>query len=328
MLVSIKFVHLSCTQKQFFEIMNDIKETKDVAVVDKTTDKHELQTPVFSNNVLGVFSPTEMAELEVFLTKYIRSDKAGIKSVQDGIAIAMRAKDLRLPFSTCAEHIHVVNGKTGIDVHVAKALLLKGSVSWECIDDYHALYEYTDGFNAYVEDKLPNGCVKVRSAAEAADKLKDNPDSDNIYVYPVKFYKDYNGNIYKDYQLNSSFGVAVNQAHAQKIASEKKIPVYRVPAVPVDYVTSYKFTRKVGEVTMTSVGKFSYNDAVAANCFDKATYKLYPKVMIGHRAWFYGARDIASDLLMGCMSIDELNQVTGSKIPEDVEVIDITNLQD
>ena len=121
--------------------MNDIKETKDVAVVDKTTDKHELQTPVFSNNVLGVFSPTEMAELDVFLTKYIRSDKAGIKSVQDGIAIAMRAKDLRLPFSTCAEHIHVVNGKTGIDVHVAKALLLKGSVSWECFDDYRALYE-------------------------------------------------------------------------------------------------------------------------------------------------------------------------------------------
>ena len=93
MLVSIKFVHLSCTQKQFFEIMDDIKERKDVAVVDKTADKHELQTPVFSNNVLGVFSPTEMAELEVFLTKYIRSDKAGIKSVQDGVAIAMRAKD-------------------------------------------------------------------------------------------------------------------------------------------------------------------------------------------------------------------------------------------
>ena len=79
---------------------------------------------------------------------------------------------------------------------------------------------------------------------------------------------------------------------------------------------------------MTAVGKFSYNDAVVANCFEKTTYKLYPKVMIGHRAWFYGARDIASDLLMGCMSIDELNQVTGSKIPEDVEVIDITNLQD
>ena len=319
---------MSCTQKPFFEIMNDIKETKDVELASKTNSKSELQTPNFSSNVLGVFTPEQTAELEVFLTKYIRSDKAGIKSVQDGLAIAMRAKDLRLPFSTCAEHIHVVNGKTGVDVHIAKALLLKGSVSWECIEDYHALYEYTDGFNAYVEDKLPNGCIKVRNAAEAAERLKDNPDSDSIYVYPVKYYKDYNNNVYKDYQLNASFGIAVNQAHAQKIASEKKIPIYRIPAIPVDYVTSYKFTRKVGDVVMTAVGKFTYNDAIAAKCFEKTTYQLYPKVMIGHRAWFYGARDIGSDLLMGCMSIDELNQVTGSNIPEDIEVIDITNLQD
>ena len=308
--------------------MNDIKETKEVAVASKTTTQTELQAPAFSRNVLGVFTQEQMAELEVFMTKYIRSDKAGIKSVQDGIAIAMRAKDLNLPFSTCAEHIHVVNGKTGVDVHIAKALLLKGSVSWECIEDYHALYEYTDGFNAYDEDKLPYGCIKVKSASEAVDKLKDNPDSDNVYVYPVKYYKDFNNNIYKDYQLNASFGIAVNQAHAQKIASEKKIPVYRIPAVPIDYITSYRFTRKVGDKIMTSVGKFTYKEALAAKCFDKTTYQLYPKVMIGHRAWFYGARDIGSDLLMGCMSIDELNQVTGSNIPEDIEVIDITNLQD
>lgn len=319
---------MSCTQKQFFEIMNDIKETKEVEVASKTTTQTELQAPVFSRNVLGVFTQEQMAELEVFMTKYIRSDKAGIKSVQDGIAIAMRAKDLNLPFSTCAEHIHVVNGKTGVDVHIAKALLLKGSVSWECIEDYHALYEYTDGFNAYDEDKLPSGCVKVRNAGEAAERLKDNPDSDITYVYPVKYYKDFNNNVYKDYQLNASFGIAVNQAHAQKIASEKKIPIYRIPAIPIDYVTSYKFSRKVGNQTMTSVGKFTYKEAVAAKCFDKTTYQLYPKVMIGHRAWFYGARDIGSDLLMGCMSIDELNSVTGSNFKEDVEVIDITNIQD
>lgn len=308
--------------------MNDINESKEVAVSGKTTTRNELQAPNFSNNVLGVFNQEQIAELEVFLTKYIRSDKAGIKSVQDGLAIAMRAKDLNLPFSTCAEHIHVVNGKTGVDVHIAKALLLKGSVSWECIEDYHALYEYTDGFNAYAEDKLPYGCIKVRTAAEAADKLKENPDSDNIYVYPVKYYKDFNGNIYKEYQLNGAFAIAVNQAHAQKLAAEKKIPIYRIPAVPIDYVTSYKFTRKVGSNIMTSIGKFTYNDAVAAKCFDKTTYQLYPKVMIGHRAWFYGARDIGNDLLMGCMSIDELNSVTGSNFKEDIEVIDITNLQD
>lgn len=315
---------MSCTQKLFERMDKD----KEVAVTDKTATKSELQTVALHGNPLGVFTDAEMLVLESFFKRYITSDKAGIKSVNDGIAIAMRAKDLRLPLSTCVEHIHVVQGKTGIDVHIAKALLLKGSVSWECIDDYHALYEYTDGFNAYIEDKLPDGCIKVRSKDEAAERLKDKPDSDNIYVYPVKYYKDYNGNVYKDYQLNASFAIAVNQAHAQKIASEKKIPIYRIPAIPVDYVTSYKFTRKVGDVIMTAIGKFTYSDAVAAGCFEKTTYKLYPKVMISHRAWFYGARDIGSDLLMGCMSIDELNQVTGSHIPEDVEVIDITNLQD
>lgn len=303
--------------------MNNINESKEVVASSKTTTQNELQAPNFSNNVLGVFNQEQIAELEVFLTKYIRSDKAGIKSVQDGLAIAMRAKDLNLPFSTCAEHIHVVNGKTGVDVHIAKALLLKGSVSWECIEDYHALYEYTDGFNAYAEDKLPYGCIKVRTAAEAADKLKENPDSDNIYVYPVKYYKDFNNNIYKEYQLNGAFAIAVNQAHAQKLAVEKKIPIYRIPAVPIDYVTSYKFTRKVGNNIMTSVGKFTYNDAVAAKCFDKTTYQLYPKVMIGHRAWFYGARDCASDLLMGCMSVDELESVTNKRDG----VIDITDYE-
>ena len=53
--------------------MNDIKETKEVAVASKTTTQTELQAPVFSRNVLGVFTQEQMAELEVFMTKYIRS---------------------------------------------------------------------------------------------------------------------------------------------------------------------------------------------------------------------------------------------------------------
>lgn len=80
---------------------------------------------------LNYMSEAEIAGLEVFIKRVMRSDKCGIKSVEDGLAIAMRAKDLRLPFSTCIEHIHVVQGKTGIDVHIIKALLVKGSVSWE-----------------------------------------------------------------------------------------------------------------------------------------------------------------------------------------------------
>ena len=64
------------------------------------------------------------------------SEKSGIKSVADGLAVLMRTQDLNLPFSTCLEHIHVINGKTGIDIHIAKSLLLRAGVVWECTKDY------------------------------------------------------------------------------------------------------------------------------------------------------------------------------------------------
>ena len=131
---------------------------------------------------LNYMSEAEIASLEVFIKRVMRSDKCGIKSVEDGLAIAMRAKDLRLPFSTCIEHIHVVQGKTGVDVHIIKALLVKGSVSWEKVDNYRALYEYTDGFNAYDEDKLPSDCIKCLTPKEAQTKNAEDKDHEHIYV--------------------------------------------------------------------------------------------------------------------------------------------------
>lgn len=72
----------------------------------------------------------------------------------------MRAQDMQLPFSTCIEHIHVVNGKTGVDVHIIKALLSRAGVVWECTKDYTPQYQYTDGNTVYLETQLPQYCVK------------------------------------------------------------------------------------------------------------------------------------------------------------------------
>ena len=78
-----------------------------------------------STNNLGVINlldEKQLAAAEVFLKKIIASDKGGVKSVNEGLAVLMRANDLNLPFSTCIEHIHVINGKTGVDVHIIKSL--------------------------------------------------------------------------------------------------------------------------------------------------------------------------------------------------------------
>ena len=91
-----------------------------------------------STNNLGVINlldEKQLAAAEVFLKKIIASDKGGVKSVNEGLAVLMRANDLNLPFSTCIEHIHVINGKTGLDVHIITSLLSRAGVTWEMSKD-------------------------------------------------------------------------------------------------------------------------------------------------------------------------------------------------
>ena len=64
--------------------------------------------------------------------------------------------------------------------------------------------------------------------------------------------------------------------------------------------------------------------------FEKDTYKKYPRILIGHRAFTYGAREIASDVLFGVMETTELKVVTDSNLSpsdyasfEEVEVVEM-----
>lgn len=305
--------------------------------------KHEVVTtnnnvakPVINGglNTLNFFDSKQLVAAENFLTKIMRSEKGGIKSVNDGLAVLMRAQDLGLPFSTCIEHIHVINGKTGVDIHVIKALLLRAGVTWKCVKDYAPLYEYTDGINVYMDNAIPDYCIRCLSSKEADAKVKADIEkgiNDNVYIYPVKWYQDFNGNIYKDYQLNTKqFGIAINRQQANEIAKSGRNPVYRIPAKPVDYITEYEFHREINGIDTIAIGKFTYSEALTADLFSKDTYKKYPRILISHRAFTYGARDIASDIIFGVMETTELKIVNGSELNsedvasvEDVEAIEI-----
>ena len=304
-------------------------KTKDVAV-DNTAETSINDVAITSNsvsansiNTLNLFNAKDLASAELFMSKIMKSSKGGITSVQEGLAIRMRAQDLQLPFSTCIEHIHVINGKTGIDVHVIKALLLRAGVTWKCVQDYAPLYEYTDGINVYIDGSFPDYVTRCKSKSEADKKTEADKDGDNMYVYPVRWYADFNGNFYRDYQLNGAYHkVVTTKAQAIELAKENKIGVYRVVPQASDYCTSYEFERTVNGKLMTSIGKFSYQDAVQADMFTKDTYKKYPKVLIGHRAFTYGARDIASDILFGVMETTELKVVSNAELV-DADIIDI-----
>lgn len=283
---------------------------------------------------VNLFDEKQLVAAENFITKVMRSEKGGIKSVNDGLAVLMRAQDLNLPFSTCLEHIHVINGKTGVDVHIVKALLSRAACTWEVIKDYQALYEYTDGFNSYNDGNLPEYAVRCNSKADAEEKAKNaKEDDDKIYLYPVRFYKGFDNNIYKDYQLNSAankFAIIRNQAEAKAAQTAGKIPVVRCAAVPVDYITEYKFNRVFPDGrTMTATGHFTRNEALAAGLFDKDTYAKYARILIGHRAFTYGAREIGSDVLFGVMETTELKITSGITLSDgDFKEVDIVDIQD
>lgn len=56
--------------------------------------------------------------------------------------------------------------------------------------------------------------------------------------------------------------------------------------------------------------------------FDKDTYKKYARILIGHRAFTYAARDIASDILFGVSETTELKIVSGAEL-NDADIVDI-----
>ena len=276
--------------------------------------------------VFNLLDETQLAAAEVFLNKIIASKKGGITSVNDGLAIMMRAQDLQLPFSSCIEHIHVINNKTGVDIHIIKSLLLRAGVIWECTKDYTPQYQYTDGNTIYLETQLPDYCVKCRTASEAEKATN----ADAVGVYPVKWYTDLNKRVYNEFQVSDKCVVALNPIHAASLAKEGKFPIMRIPAQPVDWVTEYHFTRyhSVGGklVKRTAISHFSYSEAQAAGFFEKDTYLKYARIMIGHRAFTLGARDIASDALMGVMESTELKIVENCDLgPDDFTDIEEVN---
>lgn len=281
-----------------------------------------------SGNSNGGYNPgvilneQQIAEAQVWL-KSVLGQKSGIGSIADGMALIMRAKDLNIPLSTAVEHVHIIQGKTGVDIHILKALCSRAGVTWECIEDYTPQYEYTDGTNVFLQTQLPSYCVVCKSIDEA--EKATNVDKGIVGCYPLRYYVDAKGNRFNEFEVGTKWTICSNRFHMMKVNSEGGYGVVRVPATPIDYVAKYKFKRHqmiYGEkVVTTSIGSYSYSEAVSAEMFNKDTYKKYPKVMIKARAWTYGARDIASDVCIGLMETSELVQVTDSN----TDIIDISN---
>lgn len=219
----------------------------------------------------------------------------GISSKGEALMVFQKAIELGIGPANAISHIHVVNGRSGIGIHIIKAILSRPSsgITWELVQDYEPIYNYFDGTSIISGNDLPEKTKILHG-------LANNPD--------VAKYKA------EGYYVVAKYPTIVN-----------KVKTY----VPIDYITTYNFKRikkniKGEWITINTTSSFSWSEALQAGLPLKSdgtispnsNWTKYSKVMLATRAFTFGARDIADDLLLGCSETSELMEI--NNIPHEI----------
>lgn len=218
-----------------------------------------------------------------FFTEIAKGANTGVRTAGDAMMLYQKAKELGIGWGNAVPHMHIVSGKSGIDIHIVKAILTKpkSGITWKHLEDNLPIYQYMGEDKAiYQENELPPNYVVVNSFNDEAVGFR-------VAILPTN------------------------------ISTDAAKPVYK--KVPVDWRSTYEFTRKKKDIddtwiTVTCRGTFSWREALLAGLpLDKtgqlnpsAAWNAYRNLMINTRAFTFGAREIASDLLMGNYELTEL----------------------
>jgi hypothetical protein len=243
-------------------------------------------------------TPTDLTSSPFYsiLQQLVKSANTGVKSEGEGLLMLLKAKELGIGFANSIPHMHVINGKPGIDIHIVKAILSKPSsyVTWKIKKYYEPVYQVITEDKALIAtNEIPPGIkLKIVKLSELTSASKED-----------------------------------NELRAALVTTKDN--TYRV----LDWETEYEFTREKQDmsgnvITVTSIGYFSWSMAKLAGLnlnkaglesTESAWYKYRP-IMIATRAFTYGARDIASDLLKGNYESTELFEM--ENIEYDYEIVD------
>jgi len=249
---------------------------------------------------IDVYRDTERA-IE-FFNKLIGGKNIGVEDATEALGVYLQCQEMGLPFVTASNHIQVVKGKVGIDIHLVRAILLRpgSGVYWEKVLDYVPEYTYTDSVEQWTS------CLTPRKFLEW---LNDE---------------------YCGLYNKAAFVWSAEDAEKAKInKATHLLSTTTGTLTPSDYVTEYLFTRPVkipltNEIKIREVRqRFTYQDAVSAGLFDiskpDSAWVKYLKNQLDVRAFTFGARQIADDLLNGMYTTAEICDITGTDYDVDPE---------
>lgn len=81
-------------------------------------------------------------KMRLFAREVIKSGVSSFKREADVIVVLIRGRELGLPYGVSVNNIFAINGKTGMSVHLHKAMLQNAKVYFELTEDYVPVYAY------------------------------------------------------------------------------------------------------------------------------------------------------------------------------------------
>ncbi len=201
--------------------------------------------------VLNSVEVITLEKMRVFAREVIKSGVSSFKKEADVIVVLIRGAELGLPYGVSVNNIFPINGKTGMSVHLHKALLQNAGVYFDLTEDFVPVYNY---------GKTVEGKGFVAFGTTTATKVEG-------------------------FQVNP---IIVDRQTTYYFERETKLPL------------SGKIKTK--KLTMS----FRYSEAVQAGLTEKDVWVKYTRSLMKARAFTNGSTEIASDVVQGMYSINEL----------------------
>jgi len=124
-------------------IIEDSNTTETIVINEQITNEPKSIALVEQEEkILNSVEVITLEKMRYFAREVVKSGVSSFKREADVILVLIRGKELGLPYGVSVNNIFAINGKTGMSVHLHKALLTNAGVYFELKEDYVPVYAY------------------------------------------------------------------------------------------------------------------------------------------------------------------------------------------
>lgn len=227
---------------------------------------------VTNNNVSinsGLKQIIALADINKLLDYCKPIAESGISPYKDPksvAAVALWSLDKNISLVDALANTFVLNGRVSLNSHMIRGLLQRAGVVHKVVKDYAPVYQY-----------------KLKDRIFTEEEIQENKDQFKIF-----------------------FNINAIKAWIEANPNSPITPVLR-SETPIDIITIIKLKRRLPNGLISEIiSKFSMAEARQAGLLEKDNWVKYPRQCLFARTYVIGAREIASDIIFGSYTPEEM----------------------